>query len=129
MAKVNIETLMDYVQQEIDAYADYHEKARNLCRGGSDDYARRKKALQYAEEYSRNTRDSVMAITEVLGMNADQVARMYIAGRATRKWHEKTHWEKLIPEGTKKRIERYIFGPPEPPTWWCRNCVWFDENK
>ena len=123
MVNVDIETLMDLVEAETSAYADYCEKSRNLYKGGLKGLGERKAAVRYADNYHHEAQAATQAVIDVLKMDPDQVKRMYIAGRAVNRWRQRTKWQKLIPDETKKRLELFIFGAPKPPSWLCERCA------
>ncbi|MCM1237236.1 MAG: hypothetical protein NC489_44780 [Ruminococcus flavefaciens] len=126
--KIDVERLMDLVEEENQAYVDYHMKSQSLHKGDWDKYGERKKELEYARHSHDRAEDATRAVIEVFGLDKDQIARLYIAARAARRWRERTRWEKLIPAGMQEQIRRFIFGPPAPIFHVCTYCLLYQRE-
>ncbi len=127
MFDIDIERLMDLVDEENNASSDYRCKSKDLYKGDLEKLAERKKDLEYAYHCHERAEDAVRAIIEVFQLDKDQVNRLYIAGRAVKRWRDRTEWARLIPDTMQKQIERFIFGPPSAPSLLCSHCgCWKD---
>lgn len=122
MLKIDIERLMDLVDEESNTYFDYCRKGKTLYNGDFEKLAERKKNLESARNYHERAEDATRAIIEVFRLDKDQVSRLYIAGRAVKRWRIRTEWARLIPEKMQKQIERFIFGAPSAPSIVCERC-------
>lgn len=109
MIKINIERLIDAVESEHNAYSDYREASRNLYNGEFDELPKRRKHLEYCNNYHNREQSAVSAITEVLDFNKEQLERLYIAARAVKRWRVRTNYEKLIPDSMAEQIKKFIF--------------------
>lgn len=122
MFNIDIERLMDLVDEESNAYFDYCHKSKTLYNGDFEKLAERKKSLEYAHHYHDRAEDATRAIIEVFRLDKEQVERLYIAGRAVKRWRIRTEWARLIPDEMQKQIEPFIFGAPSAPSMVCERC-------
>lgn len=122
MFNIDIERLMDLVDEESNAYFDYCRKSKTLYSGDFDKLAERKKSLEYVHNYHDRAQDATRAIIEVFRLDKEQIARLYIAGRAVKRWRISTEWARLIPENMQKQIECFVFGAPSAPSLVCAHC-------
>lgn len=122
MFNIDIESLMDLVDDESNAYFDYCRKSKTLYNGDFDKLTERKKSLEYAHHYHDRATDATRAIIVVFRLDKEQIARLYIAARAVKRWRIRTEWARLIPDEMKKQIERFIFGAPSAPSLTCKYC-------
>ena len=105
--KIDIEKLMYIVFDEFDYYTTY--KTYRITHPEPIHYDEYKK---WQNEYSRiyqsyeAASDKVYDIRDLFNMNTD---KLYIAARAYRKWQEKTHFEKCMPDKMAKKIGDWIF--------------------
>ncbi len=122
MFNIDIESLMDLVDDESNAYFDYCRKSNSLYNGDFDKLAERKKSLEYAHHYHDMATDATRVIIVVFRLDKEQIAPLYIAARAVKRWRIRTEWARLIPDEMKKQIERFIFGAPSAPSLTCKYC-------
>lgn len=122
MFDIDIERLMDLVDDESNAYFDYRYKSKTLYNGDFDKLAERKQSLEYAYHYHDRAQDATRAVIEVFRLDEDQTKRLYIAGRAVKKWRIRTEWARFIPDGMQKQIKRFIFGDLPAPSLNCQYC-------
>lgn len=129
MLKIDIERLIDAIEEENIDYFNYCTSNRTLYVGPVDELQKRKDHVQYCYNCHDKSRAAVMTIFEVFGFDAEQRKRAYIAARAVNRWRIRTNWGNLIPQETKERIARFIFGAPslgylhELPYWWSENQI------
>lgn len=122
MFNIDIERLMDLVDEESSTYFDYCRKGKTLYNGDFEKLAERKKSLESARNYHNRAEDATRAIIEVFQLDKEQIERLYIAGRAVKRWRISTEWARLIPDEMQKQIERFIFGAPSAPSLTCKYC-------
>lgn len=122
MFNIDIERLMDLLDEESNAYFDYCHKGKNLYKGPFDELEKRKESYMNAYHYHDRAQDATRAIIEVFRLDKEQVERLYIAGRAVKRWRIRTEWARLIPNEMQKQIERFIFGAPSAPSLTCKYC-------
>ena len=67
-------------------------KVKPFIQGDLKRLAERKKDLEYAYHYHERREDAVRAVIEVSRLDKDQVNRLYIAGRAVKRWRIRTEW-------------------------------------
>ena len=111
---MNIERLMDiFIEYQDNNYeywkisTDYY---RNHRYGVYIDQAKTPEELKvkYAHDRYQESDRIVQALHEVTGYSWE---RLWIAAKATKKWYEKTRYEKCIPETMQKQIERFLAEP------------------
>lgn len=124
MLNIDIERLMDLVDEESNTYFDYCHKSKTLYNGkvDFDKLTERKIDIEYARQYHDRAQDATRAIIEVFRLNEDQTKRLYIAGRAVKRWRNRTEWARLIPDEMQKQIQYFIFGAPSAPSMLCERC-------
>lgn len=122
MFNIDIERLMDLVDDESNAYFDYCYKSKTLYNGDFDNLAERKQSLEYACHYHDRAQDATRAILDVFRLDKEQIERLYIAGRAVKKWRIRTEWARLIPDAMQKQIKHFIFGDLPTPPLSCKYC-------
>lgn len=85
--------------------------------------------MTYCSHCHDKAQTATDTLFEVFGFDKEQRERVYIAARAVRRWRIRTNWEHLIPQDTKERIARFIFGAPDLglfhdlPYWWRDNQI------
>lgn len=122
MFNIDIERLMDLVDEENSTNFDYYYKGKTLYNGPFDKLEERKESLKNAQHYHDRAEDATRAVIEVFRLDKEQIARLYIAGRAIKRWRISTEWARLIPEEMQQQIERFIFGAPSAPSMVCERC-------
>ena len=122
MFDIDIERLMDLLNEESDAYFDYCHKRNKLYDGNFDAWAERKENLEYARQRCDRAEDAVQAVAEIFRLNKDQVKRLYIAGRAIKKWRIRTEWAQFLSDEMQKQIKYFIFGDLPAPSLSCKYC-------
>lgn len=113
---INIDRLIDLVLENSSDTYDYHKSSavyrRQHGHGVWLDKAAtlEEKHIVYAYHSSDRSYSSILATTEVLMMDREQIERMYCAARAMNRWYEATNWERLPSQELLQRLEQYIFG-------------------
>ena len=113
---INIDRLIDLVLENSNDTYDYHKSSavyrRQHGHGVSLDKVTtpEEKHIAYAYHSSDRSYSSVLAVTEILLMDREQIERMYCAARAMNRWYEATNWERLPSQELTQKLERYIFG-------------------
>lgn len=122
MFNIDIERLMDLLDEEDRAYWEYCYKGKNLYNGDFEKLAERKRSLEYADRRHSSAQDVTRVVIEVFRLDKEQVERLYIAGRAVKRWRIRTEWARLIPDNMADQLRRFIFGPPAAPSMVCERC-------
>lgn len=129
MMKIDIERLIDAIEEENTEYSNYCTSSKALYNGPFDELQKRKDHIKYCNNCHDRAQTAVYTIFEVFGFDEEQRKRARIAARAVHRWRIRTNWERLIPQETKERIARFIFGAPvleplhELPYWWRDNQI------
>lgn len=111
---MNIERLMDifieYLDNSYELFKLSTDYKRNHGYCAYLDTAKTPEELKvkYAHDRFYESNSVVQALHEVTGYNWE---RLWIAAKATRKWYEKTRYERPIQETMLKQIERFLAEP------------------
>lgn len=115
---MKIDRIFDYMLEELSADYEYAKlSARYRKKHGCGAFFYNGKRLTDEEQrldYARRNADEAhyirWAIQDVLGLEGDQLARLYNATRALRRWYNDTEWMVLPSEELLTRLYRYIIG-------------------
>lgn len=110
MMKIDIERLIDAIEEENTDYFNYMTSSKALYNGPFDELQKRKEHVSYCYNCHYRSQTAARTLFEVFGFDAEQQKRAYIAARAVHRWRIRTNWEHRIPQETKERIARFIFG-------------------
>lgn len=113
--KIDMERLMYLIMDYYDESEQYcsHSKLPYMKFEGNDiseklDNKRRKLKLYY--DWQDRSYGEIVTISEVLKLDYEQRNRLYSAGRACRRWMQKTEYQKCIPYDLLDRLQEYVFG-------------------
>lgn len=114
---INIDNLLNIVHQYYDAEEEYNRKSKTYLRKhGHGVYFYNGKKLTDEEQRiewacrSHNEMWNVlMYLGDVLELDKEQWARLYIASRALRRWYNDTKWERLPSHELQARLGAFIF--------------------
>lgn len=109
MITIDIERLVDAVIEENDNYFDYCYSYKYLHNVGFDDSTKCNERIKISRQYYERARDTTITIIEIFRLNKDQINRLYIVGRAVKRWRIRTNGEQLIPDSMQTQIYQFVF--------------------
>lgn len=115
-ANIKLDTLIDLIHEADDENNSYHrlsaQHRRKYGYGVNIDRARtdEERRIAYYYHSSADTGNTVYGIISVLGLDRDQVGRLYTAARAMKRWYEDTEWQRLPSEKLMDRLGKYVMG-------------------
>ena len=115
MNKIDVERLMYLVMEYYDDSEQYCSSAKlpyTKFEGKdiSEKLENKRKKLDLYYKWQDKDYDMVQVVSEVLKLDYEQRNRLYSAGRACRRWMQKTEYQRCIPYELLNRLEEYIFG-------------------
>ena len=115
MNKIDIERLMYLVMEYYDdneQYCSFAKLPYTKLEGKdiNEKFENRRKQLDLYYKWQDKDYDMIQVVSEVLKLDYEQRNRLYSAGRACRRWMQKTEYQRCIPYELLNRLEEYIFG-------------------
>lgn len=118
--RINFDRLIDYMMEKDGEMARYRRVLETYKKNHGVPYGDCGYAYRYIDKeveeimVCRNFFDRSMAAidaaVEVIGLNEEQLERLYDIYRAVKKWYVKTKWKRYLPEELVERIEAYVVG-------------------
>lgn len=115
MNKIDMERLMYAVMDYYTENEQYYSTAKlpyTKFEGNdiTEKLENKRNKLKLYNEWQYRAWGEIRTVAEVLKLDIDQLNRLYSAGRATRKWMQRTNYERCIPYDLQNRLEEYVFG-------------------